>query len=146
MSAAPAMPIKENKPLQDYHAWQGYGTAKLWADIIANPCLAPELIAQHMSKLGLVSPSEPTSAALAAAILVALYGPAAASVISNSEIQKHYDWIKALRYANMHTFCGDYRLYMHIARGEYRQYMWYVLFFVFVFSLFVLFIQICFYY
>ncbi len=89
--------MPNHRALQDFHAWPAHDTAKLWVDIAATPCLAPELLAQHMSSLGLTNPSEPTSAHLAAAIVVAVYGPAAGSVISDMEIKKLYNWFKAVR-------------------------------------------------
>ena len=86
-----------NRALQDYLAWPSFGTSRLWRDVQANPSLAGELIAQHLALLGLSSPTEPTSAAVAAAIVVGIYGPAAASVIAEAEIVKWFMWFKAVR-------------------------------------------------
>ena len=97
MSAA--MCTRTNRPLQDFLAWKSFGTARLWTDIQANPSLAGELLAQHLSSLGLVAPSEPTSADVASALVVAMFGPTAAGAIHEAEIRKQFLWFKAARQA-----------------------------------------------
>ena len=93
----------KNRPLQDFLAWQSFGTAGLWQEVRENPGLASELLCQHFSLLGAINPNEPSSASLAAAALVALHGPQATPMLSKQEIDQMYKHVKASIHACMHA-------------------------------------------
>ena len=100
--------VRAQRLCQDYKAWQSFGTAKLWQEILESPELAAELLCQHISRLGLINPSERTSASLAAASLVAMHGPQAASVIRQTELDNMFKFVKAS--LQDCTFSGDNRI------------------------------------
>ena len=68
------------RPQQDSRSWSNFGTRILWQGIFDAPAIATEAICQHLSSLGLISPSETTSVNIAAHIFVAEMGPMAANI------------------------------------------------------------------
>ena len=91
------MATRDRRAMQDYTSFPAFGTAAVWGDIAANPSLSIEVLCQHMHKLGLVNPSEPTSADIAAVALVAQWGPSASALLAQADIDKAFSDVKALR-------------------------------------------------
>ena len=80
---------------QDFCAWTGYGTAEFWEELLSNPALAKELICQYVAELGAINPTEPTSASIAAAIALVMWG-ARASLIPDDDLEDLFWDVKAL--------------------------------------------------
>ena len=70
-------------------------TAGMWAEVNASPSLASELLCQAVSSLGGLNLSELSSASIAAAALVAEFGPSVAPTLSDDEVQRMYQLVKA---------------------------------------------------
>ena len=93
-----------NRPFQDFIAWKSFGTQAFWAELLAAPHFACEMLSQMVSKLGCVNASEPTSASLAGAALWVTYGAEGAARLSTADINAMYNRIKVLHVAcSMHA-------------------------------------------
>ena len=55
------------RPTQDWNAFPNYLTAEVWTNMQACPFLALDMLCIHLNALGLINPTEPTSALIAAA-------------------------------------------------------------------------------
>ena len=98
----PTAMAPNQRPMQDFRAWKSFGTARLWEEIGATPNLAVELLAQHINHLGGINLSEPSSASIAAAAIVAMHGPGGCTTLADDEIDNVYKQVKAsICYANM---------------------------------------------
>ncbi len=86
--------MANRRPYQDYQAWPSFLTQDLWNEIKENPTFSSEIIAQHLNTAGLINPAETTSADVAAAIVVATYGPMAL-LQSQDEVDRAYNAFKA---------------------------------------------------
>ena len=86
--------MANRRPYQDYQAWPSFLTQDLWNEIKENPTFSSEIIAQHLNTAGLINPAETTSADVAAAIVVATYGPLAL-LQSQEEVDCVYNAFKA---------------------------------------------------
>eukprot|EP00973_Karenia_brevis_P052609 7308428-Karenia_brevis.AAC.1 len=53
--------------MQDWVTLLNYLTAEVWANVMHAPFLALDILCQHFSNMGLICPSEPTCAIIAAA-------------------------------------------------------------------------------
>ena len=69
---------RERKPYQDYSTWQNFLCHVHWQAIARAPMTANEVVCSQLHALKLYSPSEQTSADVAAGIGVAMYGMRAA--------------------------------------------------------------------
>ena len=86
--------MANRRPYQDYQAWPSFLTQDLWNEIKENPTFSSEIIAQHLNTAGLINPAETTSADVAAAIVVATYGPLAL-LQSQEVVDRVYNAFKA---------------------------------------------------
>ena len=89
------MAVARRTPYQDYSSWANFGTAALWREVSYTPLVAAELIVSHVSLLELRTPSEQTSADIAAGVMTAQHGPHMALAVSEDEANRVYDWVKA---------------------------------------------------
>jgi len=93
MGAAIVPVVRDRRGYQDYSTWQNFGTAQVWAECRESPELACEVVSQHVHRLGLINPSEQTSADITAGILVAQRGDFA-PWLPPADIAKMFDWFK----------------------------------------------------
>ena len=93
---------------QDYLSWRNFGTRPVWQACADTPHLAGEIISQHLSTMLLVNPSEQTSGDVAATIVAATHGDAAA-MIDAGEISRVFVWFKARPAPFMHNVRGEDR-------------------------------------
>ena len=101
------MPFR--RPYQDYGSWTSMGTRPWWADMAANRELAGEYIAQRMSSMNCINPSEQSSADFTAGALVAQYGNAAGYILSKDQIESKFNWMKVrIKQLSKHAVLDDY--------------------------------------
>ena len=100
--------------MQDYTTVQNFGTARLWREMAASPQCSSELIAQHLNKMLLVNPSEPTSAETAAIVLNCMYGDTS-GMLPQTQINEVFEWVKA----SMRNLCVMHSI--HILRLQPRR-------------------------
>lgn len=117
--------VPRSRPMQDFTAWTGYGTAQFWNTIKECPDSACELMCIHLSKLGVINASEPTSRDLASQSAVASLG-AQSMVVSQESAQHLFEKVKAgarmsirTRSEAVTTACGDNRclFFLHACRA-----------------------------
>lgn len=84
------------RPYQDFTPWPGFGNKQFWEDLLSNPGLAVETVAQYLHLFGLENPSELTSAVAAAVIIVAQWGAASAHYATANDVNKVFNEFKAL--------------------------------------------------
>ena len=60
----------KRRPMQDWTSARNFFTQQIWKQAMDHPVLAMELFVQHLSSGGLICPSEPTSALVAAMVFM----------------------------------------------------------------------------
>ena len=70
------------------------GDQAFWRGITDTPYLSKEAIVDLLHRCGCVNPGETTSASVAAAAIVAQYGPMAVTMISAAELKAVYESVK----------------------------------------------------
>ena len=84
---------------RDYQQWtscHNFGTRDMWVSIASDPPCATEIFSAHLVKLGLINPSEPTSAWVTAIIATVVHGVAAASALAQDPLQQLYESVKSI--------------------------------------------------
>ena len=83
---------------RDNQRWQSchnFGTRDLWTAMTEDTSAACELFMGHLAKLGLINPSEPTSAWISAIVAAVQNGVAGAETLAQDKLQAIYDSVKA---------------------------------------------------
>jgi hypothetical protein len=83
------------RDLQRWTTCHNFGTRDVWAAMQMDPTCATEIFCGHMSKLGLLNASEPTSAWIAAIIACVMYGHGCSESASQEQLQMIYDNVKS---------------------------------------------------
>jgi hypothetical protein len=87
------MPRRE---YQDFSNFAHFGTRAFWEEIEATPCLAGEVMLQRLVfTFGLMHPSEKCLSRVAASIMTAQYGPCAGALVTDSDMDRCFEWVKA---------------------------------------------------
>ena len=87
----------KRRPYQDWTSCRNFMTYQVWKDGSKNPNLALEALVQHLSKGGLVAPSEPT-AAMISALVAGLIGGVYTDSQQKDMFEKVKTRLKALEY------------------------------------------------
>jgi hypothetical protein len=110
-----AMTTYSRREYQNYKNWDTYGTDAWWARVFEDPSIASELVAQRLHTLGLVCPSESTSADIAAGIVVLTHGTIS-STLPAAECDKVFIAFKVrrMRMRASHNMCTSYNIYIAV--------------------------------
>jgi len=109
------MATYSRREYQNYKNWDTYGTDAWWARVFEDPSIASELVAQRLHTLGLVCPSENTSADIAAGIVVLTHGTIS-STLPAAEFDKVFIAFKVrrMRMRASHNMCTSYNIYIAV--------------------------------
>jgi hypothetical protein len=94
MAVAPDTAVALRRGYQDYASWLSFGTRTLWDKCDSAPSCALEIFAQYLHKMLLKNPAERTSADVASAIAVVMFGPIGASLLTQGQATAFYEQFK----------------------------------------------------
>lgn len=81
---------EDRRNMQRWQSCHNFGTRAVWTSMQQDPTAAIETFTAHMSKLGLIIPSEPTSAWIASIVAAIMYGTAT-ETMEQGKLQYLYD-------------------------------------------------------
>ena len=88
--------MSRRKQDQGFSNWTDFGTRAHWQEIQNSPNLTGEIVLQRLVFVfGLKNPLEKFSSKLTAGIMTAQYGASAAAWITEDDMDKCFEWVKA---------------------------------------------------